>query len=225
MDEPTHSAGGDAGAAPPADARSRGRPRLREAAAIDAAIRAAALDMLLEHGEAATLNAVAQAAGLSRKSVYARFSNKADLFISVIRDDLLQDKQPVEYSTTGTAEDRLASYVEAAFLLVNAPKARAIQRLLAVNPNYIAALKVQMHKATRRHFFEPLIALLEEARRTGALAIVDVEATATVIITLIFAETVHRSHEDAFFPPRRTLTEQARFITELMLRGLRPRAE
>src|ERR1044072_8286122 len=42
-----HSAGGD-----PPGTRNRGRPKLQEATAIDHAIRDAALNVLLEHGEA-----------------------------------------------------------------------------------------------------------------------------------------------------------------------------
>ena len=56
----------------PAELRRKGRPKLEEAAQIERAIRDAAFKVLLEQGEAATLNAVAQAAGISRKSLYAR---------------------------------------------------------------------------------------------------------------------------------------------------------
>jgi AcrR family transcriptional regulator len=119
-------------------ARGKGRPKLTEAGEIDRAIREAALQVLLEHGEAATMNAVAVAAGISRKSLYARHPNKTELFLEAIRE-LLKPTGALVYDTSGTATERLKSYVEAALAVIVLPQSLTIQRLLTIDPAYIGA--------------------------------------------------------------------------------------
>lgn len=59
-----------------------GRPRSREA---DAAILAAALDLLLERGvEATSIEQVARRAGVTRATVYRRFPDKARLLVATV---------------------------------------------------------------------------------------------------------------------------------------------
>ncbi|OLT00020.1 hypothetical protein BJF90_36680 [Pseudonocardia sp. CNS-004] len=62
--------------------RTSGRPRSREA---DAAILAAALDLLLERGvEATSIEQVARRAGVTRATVYRRFPDKARLLVATV---------------------------------------------------------------------------------------------------------------------------------------------
>ena len=202
--------------------RAKGRPRLTEAADIDRAIREAAMQVLLEHGEAATLNAVAQAAGLSRKSLYARYSSKSALFIDVIRADMA-NARGIEFSTSGAIEDRLLSDIEAALAAIAKPSARAIQHLLNADPIYIAALRQEMLAATHTIFFKPLLALLHDASASNQLVAIQPDIAARMIVHLIFAEAmfVHKDGQ-TLFPPT-TPTQSARYIADLVLQGLLPR--
>src|SRR3546814_4472495 len=43
------------------------------------------MQMFLQHGYGVTMNAIVQAAGLTRKTVYARYNNKEALFVAVLR--------------------------------------------------------------------------------------------------------------------------------------------
>lgn len=75
----------------PSVAISRGRPTPARAAAIDAAIRAAALEVFLAGGfDAATMEQVAQRAEVSKGTLYARFEGKASLFRAVVEDELVR---------------------------------------------------------------------------------------------------------------------------------------
>jgi AcrR family transcriptional regulator len=202
--------------------RHKGRPKLEEAAEIERAIRAAAITTLLDHGEGATLNAVAQAAGLSRKSVYARYANKAELFIAVIRD-LLTRATSVEFDVTGSIEQRLLNYIRAALAMITKPSSLIIQRLLTDDPVYIATLKCEMQNATHKQFFEPLRALLLQGNASGELVVDDVDATTRVLIKLILAECVMPNRD---VPPWQTdeeLDAYVRFMVNLIFLGLRPR--
>lgn len=75
------------GDAPQASApRSRGRPSLAEAAAIDAGLLDAALREFCRHGYGGTsMRNIAREAKVSRTTLAARFSSKADLFHAIVR--------------------------------------------------------------------------------------------------------------------------------------------
>lgn len=203
--------------------RGKGRPSLAETADIDRAIRDAALRVLLEQGEAATMQAIATAAGLSRKSLYARYPNKEELFLTAMRD-LLRTVGRLDCAGDGDAEQRLQGYVEAALTLISRDEARIIQRLLTTEPAYTAALRADMLGATHRIFLEPLIALLEAAKAAGAFAIDDIEATARVIIRLIFTENMMAEEQSPGGLSADGRASYAAFLTRLITRGLLPRA-
>lgn len=203
--------------------RQKGRPRLQETTEIDRAIREAAINVLLEHGEAATLNAVAQAAGMSRKTVYARYSNKSELFLDVIRG-LLDMARGVEFNSEGSIEEQLFNYFYAALNLISAPPARAIQRLLTVDPIYISALKSEMISATKKHFHAPLRDLLCDAVRRQEVEISDIDATTRILIRLIFADSMSPDQSENLATDASERRNYARFVTQLVTRGMLLRA-
>jgi AcrR family transcriptional regulator len=205
-----------------ARARSKGRPKLTEVAEIDRAIRDAAATVLREQGEAATLQAVAQAAGLSRKSVYARHPNKEQLFLSVMREQL-EAVKGVEYERSGSFENRLLHYVEAALSVIDLPGARAVQRLLALNPAYSAALRSEILAATHKIFLLPLIDLLREAGEANEASVQEPEATARILMPMIFAESFDWDESGNLLIKPMDRSAYARRVAGLMTLGLLPR--
>jgi TetR/AcrR family transcriptional repressor of mexJK operon len=202
--------------------RRKGRPNLDQAADIERAIRAAALDVLMEHGEAATLNAVAQAAGISRKSLYARYANKSDLFIEVIRD-IMREPQAMPYEPSGQFEHDLHIYIHQMLNVVTTEPSLTIQRLLAVDPAYIRALKPDMQASLDRIFSQPLKRLISAAQARGQLRNVDADATAKVVVALIFSESQHLGPDDKTGTPINGHGDYARFLADLVCNGLLPR--
>lgn len=62
-----------------------GRPTTSESALIDEQIRAAAIDQFVLHGfDATTMEAVAKAAGVTKRTLYAKFADKVALFTTVV---------------------------------------------------------------------------------------------------------------------------------------------
>lgn len=201
--------------------RGKGRPKLTETAEIDRAIRDAALNVLLEHGEAATMNAVALAAGISRKSLYARYPNKGELFLNVIRG-LLKPAAPLTSATEGTAEERLIIFIQQALAGISQPESLAIQRLLRMNPAYIAAVRPDMIEATQTILGVPLARLLRDLADKGELLIDDLESTSRAVISLILAEGLAG---DGYIKPMspETRLREAQFVARFILHGLMPR--
>jgi AcrR family transcriptional regulator len=65
--------------------RRKGRPSSEDAARLDRDVRDHALRLFLEHGyEGTSMDAIAQAAGTTKSSVYARFASKDALFQNVL---------------------------------------------------------------------------------------------------------------------------------------------
>lgn len=80
----------------------RGRPTPDRVAAIDFAIRAAALEQFLDEGfEAASMDAIAAAAQVSKGTLYARYPAKEPLFRAVLESEL------EEWSRRASARDHL----------------------------------------------------------------------------------------------------------------------
>jgi TetR/AcrR family transcriptional repressor of mexJK operon len=203
--------------------RRKGRPKLTEAAKIDQALHDAALLVLLEQGEAATMNAVAVAAGLSRKTVYARYPNRTALFLDVIRE-LLKRASGLAYDASGSPEDQLQHYIASAFGVIAEPHSLAIQRLLTLDPTYIGALKAEMLDATRKIFFDPLLMLLQNAHDSGDFVTPNVEMTARALIRLIFAEGAALG-ASAGAPAVVDHSAYSAFLARLFTQGLLPRAQ
>lgn len=203
------------------EARGKGRPKRTEAAKIDRALHDAAVQVLLEQGEAATMNAVAVAAGLSRKTLYARYPNRTELFLDVIRD-LLKSAKGLEYDSSGSVEERLRHYIFSALGVISQPQSLAIQRLLTIDPTYIGALKADMLAGIRKIFFDPLHLLLREAHESGEFMVADVENTARALIRLIFTESA-ALEINVGSAASLDHADYATFLSGLFTRGLLPR--
>lgn len=74
---------------PSPDSGRRGRPTADRAQAIDASIRAAALDIFLEIGfETASMDAIAAQAPVSKATLYARYESKKQLFRAILEEEM-----------------------------------------------------------------------------------------------------------------------------------------
>ena len=202
--------------------RRKGRPKLQEAADIDRAILNAALEVLMEHGEAATINGVAKAAGISRKSLYARYANKSDLFIEAIRQ-AMREPNPIVFASDGPFEQNLFAYIRTMLEVVASKRSVTIQRLLAVDPAYIQALKAEIRASSDHHFLQPLQDLLRKAEGRGEVAGFDGRASAKVIVQLIFAESHSRQAEQPGSGTTDWHADYARFLADIICKGLLPR--
>jgi len=103
------------------------------------------------------------------------------------------------------------------------PQSRTMQRLLTVDPAYIAVLKSDMLNAIDRHFFVPLRDLLQQAHSSGELVVDNVEATTRVVVRMIFAESLVSENREGTWLTSDCQESYARFVTTLLLRGLLPR--
>jgi TetR/AcrR family transcriptional regulator, mexJK operon transcriptional repressor len=92
----------------PAGESRRGRPSARRAAEISEAIRSAALQVFLTTGfDAASMDSIAVAAGVSKGTLYARYPSKEALFRSVLEAEI-----ETVSARTGSRDHLLSSDLE-----------------------------------------------------------------------------------------------------------------
>lgn len=119
----------------PAGGVRRGRPTLDRIAAIDTAIREAALGVFLELGyESASMDAVALHAGISKGTLYARYESKELLFRAILEDELKRWSQRAgkqDHLLPKALEPRLRHHARTLIEFFGWPEYQRIARLLA----------------------------------------------------------------------------------------------
>lgn len=66
--------------------RKMGRPSALESQQLDEQVKACALNLFLDHGfDGVSMEAVAKAANITKRSLYARYSDKSELFVAALK--------------------------------------------------------------------------------------------------------------------------------------------
>jgi AcrR family transcriptional regulator len=74
---------------PSSNRRTRGRPKVDEVALIEGELLKIALEQFVKHGYGGTsMSRIIKAAGISKTTMYSRFSSKEDLFRAIMREQI-----------------------------------------------------------------------------------------------------------------------------------------
>lgn len=202
------------------DHQRTGRPSLEAAAEIDRRILDVGKQMFLQHGYGVTMNAIVQAAGLTRKTVYARYNNKEALFVAVLRQLMRSapESRP-ELDEHGPLEEALRSFILNTLTQLCRPEVLAIRQLMVANRDLVARVRPDIIQAIDRDFIEPLQNFLEKAQARGDIGATDSWAAARALTTLLFAE-AHRHLENSESAKSSDLMAGAHFLTSLFCNGI-----
>jgi len=141
--------------------RTRGRPKLEDVAAIESALLDVALAEFAAHGYGGTSMArIVKAAGISKTTLYSRFSSKADLFLALIRLQMRRlSASTALQPTTGKLdlESGLKAYANAAIAFSERGVMLEVNRLIY----------------SEAHRFPELAAAADEAAELGICQISD----------------------------------------------------
>jgi TetR/AcrR family transcriptional regulator, mexJK operon transcriptional repressor len=172
--------------------RRVGRPRRgTEQARTDALIAAATRVFLRDGFGAASVDKVAHEAGVSTRTIYERFKNKADLLVSVISRLVERDMAGV----FATAElDRME--VRQALTAIGRsitgracdPQAAALFRIVATEAQRFPALAEQMRIATKDRIVSAVAQYFRGQISRGRLALTDPERAAALFTHMLKAE-------------------------------------
>jgi TetR/AcrR family transcriptional regulator, mexJK operon transcriptional repressor len=169
-----------------------GRPRRgTEAARIDSLFAAATRVFLRDGYGSASIDKVAHEAGVSTRTIYERFKNKADLLTSVITRLVERDMATV----FATAElDRME--VKHALLTIAetitgracAPEPAALFRIVAAEAQRFPALAAKMRAGTKARVADAIANYFRAQIARGRLALADPDRAASLFTQMVCAE-------------------------------------
>ena len=175
----------------PAEARSRaGRPTSIEAAQLTERLRRAAVETFLEHGyDGTTMETVAQAAGITKGTLYSRYSDKRALFIAVCawaltrleRDERAPEPLPdnLAEALTVTARAILARSVD--------PDIARLNRMAIAESARFPEFAASSQAVTWTPRIREIMDLLRRHERAGAIAVDDIELAAEQFFAMVGA--------------------------------------
>lgn len=113
--------------------RSRGRPRLDEVTKRDSELLERALDHFLEKGfEGTTISAITSSLGMAKRTVYARYGNKINLFKTALQKAIDDWMVPLEKLEELESDDLEATLIRVAQAIVTTMMSPAGLRLIRI---------------------------------------------------------------------------------------------
>ncbi len=183
--------------------RTRGRPRLEDVADIERELLDVALGEFLQHGYGgASMAMIVKTAGVSKTTLYSRFSSKKELFLAIVRR-MLDSQDITEMMDLGetppTLEAGLKQYAKAAIEISMSDLVRGMDRLIYAEshrfPELGAAGMQQMEVAT-----DAIAAFIERCAEREGIPCSDPRTPADVFAKMMRGYHVESHHIDAEVP-------------------------
>jgi AcrR family transcriptional regulator len=166
-----------------------GRPSLEEAGRIEAQILDAARDVFFEQGYgAATIDALVQAARISKRTFYSRFNDKPDLFRAMVKR-VLASIRPTDVDAlfkSGDFETVLHNVAEEMLRITLSKHLIALHRLLlAEAPRFPELVEAVYQEGTRAEATTRIAALLKQEAKKKNIALTDPAMAAEQFMMLV----------------------------------------
>jgi AcrR family transcriptional regulator len=202
-----------------------GRPTQIESERRHVVLLQTAAELFLEKGfEATSIDAIAQSAGVAKRFIYARYTDKAELFLAAIAR-MIQDRAGPLRSfeiPDAPAEIGLVKFVERIYQIALAPDALAVFRTILVEaPRFPGLVKLDTER-NRHKLLGSIERVLRFYERRGELVINDVDMLAELFFTITVRPAQIRA---LILGPERGLENQdqrLRAAVRLFLDGCRP---
>jgi AcrR family transcriptional regulator len=216
-----------AGASRPGARRRGGRPPRLLAEQIGDQILDVATPLFLTEGYGATsIEEVAKRARMSKRTVYSRFRDKAELFGAVVhrlverlRPPNAAPEQFFEGGSLETILQRLAGLILRAAL---SPPALALHRVILAEATRFPELADAVnHEGTRREAIHRIAALLEREASGGSLGVTNAEFAAEQFLHMLVAGPQRRALGLGTPMTAEALDAWARDAVDLFLNGCR----
>ena len=152
-----------------------------------AAILDGAIDVFINMGyELASMDKIAETAGVSKRTVYNHFGSKENLFQAIV-DDFLAQRQSLKtitYNPGKSLEEQLLAFANAEIFLIDSPKRLGISRFLTrVFLNDITYARETVAKYPPH--YDMLLDWLKEAEKDGKIKTDNLLLTARVFYAMV----------------------------------------
>ena len=209
--------------------RGGGRPTLEESVRRDARLLQVATNLFMERGfDGTSIEAVAEAAGISKPTVYARYHDKRDLFAAVLRGRIARWLAPVSAAAEAQANEvrpkgirttlhELSRQMVAQCLM---PEAATLQRILAAQAVQFPELAKLAHEEGWLRAVRGVANLLRQFAARDEVSVADPELAAELFLHLVLGHSKRLALCGLENDPK--IEERHRHAgVELFLRGLR----
>jgi AcrR family transcriptional regulator len=208
------------GSGAPVQRRGPGRPTLSNEELLDTA-----LDLFLENGfERTSIDAITAAAGMAKRTVYARYGDKLTLFKAAIRRAIEEWIVPVEAlraAETGDLEETLQRIGRLLVTNILSPAGLRLLRLTNAEANHVA----DIGEFNVRLGTEPTLAYLKdlfERRLPGCAATGDAADAAEAFLHLVVGGPASNAAWGVPLEPD-AVERHGRYCVRLFLNGALPR--
>lgn len=169
--------------------RSGGRPTAGAAALLETAILDQATAAFLAEGYAATtIEAIARACGVAKRTIYARWSGKPALFRAVLERLMAKWLSAAgDWAEADSLQAALDGAAERILAVALTPEAVALHRLLIAESARFPELPLMMHQAGASEGTTRIAALLDRAVENGDLPSLDTAFAAEQFLHLVLA--------------------------------------
>lgn len=203
-----------------------GRPTREQAEARHAELLDRALDHFLDKGfEQATIEAIAADVGMTKRTVYARYPDKAALFRAAVARAIERYSIPDERIRATDVGDLASTLTNIAMLridLVASPQGLKLQRIINTESYRFPDIFTDSYEVGALPTIRFLAALLERETRAGNLAVSDPMMAANAFMSMVVTGPV-RFILAASPLPADDLARRVAFGVQLFLDGARPR--
>lgn len=203
-----------------------GRPTQAESGRRHSALLHKAADLFFAKGfDATSIDAIAQAAGVAKRFIYARYADKAELFVAAIARTIQDRAGPLRSFEIPDepAEEGLVKFAQRVLEIALAPESLAIFRMIVVEaPRFPSLVKLDTDR-NRHKSLQTIERVLRFYERRDELVIDDPDIEAELFFTLTVRPAQLRA---LLFGPEQDLKQQEqrlRAAVRLFLNGCRPR--
>ena len=208
--------------------RGAGRPTTEQAEARHEELLDAALEEFLEHGfELTTIEMIAARINMTKRTVYARYADKASLFRGAVQRAIERQIVPrhvLEGFDKGDLTETLASIARLRIGQVMTPNGLRLQRIINTESYRFPEIFTANFEQSALPVIDFVAGLLDRAIAAGQIAPTDSALAASAFMSMVISGQVRA------IVSGRPLTEtemdrKIYFTVRLLLDGLRPREE
>lgn len=203
-----------------------GRPSAADAARKQAQLLEAALDIFLARGyEQATMEDIARAAQMSKRTLYSRYADKQAIFLAAVTAASERYTVSVEALQAIEQDDIKATLLAVAKLRLDnlsSPEGLRLQRILSTQSYRFPELQNSLFENYSGPTLEFLTRLFEKATQGGQLAISDPKSASIAFLSLVLGGPA-RQIIGGSMPDNDELNARLAFSVALFLDGTRPR--
>jgi AcrR family transcriptional regulator len=203
-----------------------GRPTREQAEARHAELLDRALDHFLDKGyDQTTIDGIAADVGMTKRTVYARYADKASLFRASVRRAVERYRLPPEALDAAVTNDLKQSLINIAMVrlqLITSPQGLKLQRIINVESYRFLDIFKATYELAGRQTVDFLAELFECETQAGRLAIDKPILAATVFISMVISGPARLVMGDDPMPIEH-LRERVAFCVNIFLEGTKPR--